>query len=101
VAAFAAGPRATVASEAAAVFSARGVLLGIAAGLFAFGGWHMVTYAAGETIEPARTIPRALIVGTLTVTACYILLNTAYLHVLPISRVSASTRIAADAADAV
>jgi APA family basic amino acid/polyamine antiporter len=101
VAAFAAGPRTTVPAEAATVFSARGILLGIAAGLFAFGGWHMVTYAAGETIEPARTIPRALILGTVTVTVCYILLNAAYLHVLPISRVSASTRIAADAADAV
>ncbi len=36
--------------------------LAIAAGLFAFGGWHMVTYAAGETRDPQRTIPRALVV---------------------------------------
>ena len=33
----------------------------LVAGLFAFGGWHMVTYAAEETVDPARTIPRALV----------------------------------------
>ncbi len=76
-------------------FSAYG--LAIAAGLFAFGGWHMVTYAAGETRDPERTIPRALILGTLVVTACYMLLNAAYLYVLPLSGIAHSTRVAADA----
>jgi APA family basic amino acid/polyamine antiporter len=85
----------------AASASARGFLLAIAAGLFAFGGWHMVTYAAGETVRPERTIPRALILGTVIVTLCYVLLNAAYLHVLPMARVAGSSRIAADAADAV
>ncbi len=71
--------------------------LAIAAGLFAFGGWHMVTYAAGETRDPERTIPRALLLGTLVVTACYMLLNAAYLYVLPLSGVAHSTRVAAEA----
>ena len=44
------------------------VIQALIAGLFAFGGWHMVTYAAGETIDPTRTIPRALLVGTVIVT---------------------------------
>ena len=101
VLAFAIGPRAAVPSLASGDVSPRGFLLAVAAGLFAFGGWHMVTYAAGETIEPQRTIPRALIVGTVIVTGCYVLLNAAYLHVLPVTRVITSTRVAADAADAV
>jgi APA family basic amino acid/polyamine antiporter len=71
--------------------------LAIAAGLFAFGGWHMVTYAAGETCEPERTIPRALMAGTLIVTACYVLLNAGYLYILPLSEVAHSTRVAAEA----
>jgi basic amino acid/polyamine antiporter, APA family len=71
--------------------------LAVAAGLFAFGGWHMVTYAAGETRNPERTIPRALLLGTLIVTACYILLNAAYHYVLPLSDVAGSTHVAADA----
>ena len=73
----------------------------VAAGLFAFGGWHMVTYTAEETRNPERTIPVALMIGALTVTACYIALNAAYLHVLPLEQVKTSTRVAADAAEAV
>ena len=75
--------------------------LAIAAGLFAFGGWHMVTYAAGETRDAARTIPRALLWGTLIVTACYVALNAGYLYVLPLGEVARSTRVAAAATERV
>lgn len=71
--------------------------LAIAAGLFSFGGWHMCTYPAGETRDPERTIPRALIFGVLIVTACYMLLNAAYLYVMPLKSVAGSARVAADA----
>jgi APA family basic amino acid/polyamine antiporter len=71
-------------------------LLAVGAGLFAFGGWHMVTYTAEETENPERTIPRSLVLGTLIVTACYVGLNVVYLTVLPIERVISSTRVAAD-----
>lgn len=71
------------------------------AGLFAFGGWHMVTYAAGETQDPERTIPRALVIGTLIVTVCYMGVNVAYLRVLSPEAVAASTRVAADFAEVV
>ena len=37
----------------------------------------------------------------LIVTACYVALNAAYFHVLPPNAIAASTRVAADAADAV
>lgn len=70
------------------------------AGLFAFGGWHMVSYAAEETVDPVRTIPRALLLGTLVVTLLYIAVNAAYLRVLPLSVVAASNAVAADFADA-
>jgi len=77
-----------------------GLILAIAAGLFAYGGWHMVTYTAGETVDATRTIPRALVIGTLVVTACYAGLNAIYLRVLPLDAVRASSHVAADAADA-
>ena len=70
--------------------------LAVAAGLFAFGGWHMVTYTAEETINPTRTIPRSLMIGIAIVTVCYIGLNAIYLRVLPIEKVMTSTRVAAD-----
>jgi APA family basic amino acid/polyamine antiporter len=75
-------------------------LLAMVAGLFAYGGWHMVTYTAGETVMPTRTIPLALLAGVGIVTVCYIALNLVYLAVLPLDAVRSSTRIAADAADA-
>ena len=73
--------------------------LALVAALFAFGGWHMVTYNADETIDPKTTIPRALMVGTLVVTASYIALNAVYMYILPLETVASSTRVAADAAD--
>jgi APA family basic amino acid/polyamine antiporter len=90
-----------VPSASGAGVSVRGLASAVVAALFAFGGWHMVTYAAGETVAPSRTIPRALIIGTAIVTACYLALNAAYLFVLPLDAVASSTRVAADAADAI
>ena len=75
-------------------------LLAVGAGLFAFGGWHMVTYTAEETKDPERTIPRSLVIGIVIVTVCYVGLNFVYLSVLPLGNVSASTRVAADTFEA-
>jgi len=76
--------------------SMRDFFLAVGAGLFAFGGWHMVTYTAEETVDPTRTIPRSLVIGVALVTICYIGLNVVYLSVLPIEAVIASPRVAAD-----
>lgn len=94
-----AGPAST--SVASGSTSIHGLILAVAAGLFAYGGWHMVTYTAGETVDAARTIPRALLAGTMIVTACYAGLNAIYLRVLPLESVRASTHVAADAAQAI
>ncbi len=97
-----AGPAGGVAPASAAAadpVTLNGLALAIAAGLFAYGGWHMVTYTAGETKDASRTLPRALIVGTLVVTACYAGLNAVYLRVLSLAEVRASQHVAADAAD--
>jgi APA family basic amino acid/polyamine antiporter len=91
-------PRAAPDAPAAAgPIAARGFLAALVAGLFAFGGWHMVTYAADETEDPERTIPRALMAGTALVVIIYLALNAAYLLVLPFDRILSSTRIAYDA----
>jgi amino acid transporter len=101
--AFAVGPRVPVApgQAPAASLTFSSFPPAIVAGLFAFGGWHMVTYAAEETRAPERTIPRALVAGVLLVTACYTALNAAYFHVLSPDRIAGSSRVAADAADSV
>jgi APA family basic amino acid/polyamine antiporter len=50
---------------------------------FAYSGWNNAAYLAGEVTEPRRTLPRALIGGTLAVTALYIALNLLYFYALP------------------
>jgi APA family basic amino acid/polyamine antiporter len=96
-----AGASAPAQAAAGGAGSLREFLLAMVAGLFAYGGWHMVTYTAGETKMPARVIPPALVWGVAIVTSCYVALNLVYLRVLPLEVVRSSTRIAADAADAV
>jgi basic amino acid/polyamine antiporter, APA family len=83
--------------EGVAAVEAGGFLRALVAGLFAFGGWHMVTYAADETHDPERTIPRALMLGTAVVVIIYLLLNATYLLVLPLDKVLSSTHVAYDA----
>jgi basic amino acid/polyamine antiporter, APA family len=101
IAGFALGGEASVPhSPASDSIDVSNFLLAMVAGLFAYGGWHMVTYTAGETVMPARTIPVALVAGVAIVTTCYIALNVVYLRVLPLDTVRTSTRVAADAADA-
>ena len=85
---------------ATAPVSVPGFFTALVAGLFAYGGWHMVSYAAEETRDPTRTIPKALLIGTLAVTALYVAVNAAYMAVLPLEVVRSSTRVAADFADA-
>ncbi|MGE0864080.1 MAG: APC family permease [Vicinamibacterales bacterium] len=90
---------AAAAAAPAAAIGAGNFFLAVGAGLFAFGGWHMVTYTAEETVNPTRTIPRSLMIGVVVVTACYIGLNAVYLRVLSIDKVIASSRVAADTFD--
>jgi APA family basic amino acid/polyamine antiporter len=89
------------AAPADIVPSLRAFVTATVAGLFAFGGWHMVTYTGDETVDARRTIPRALMIGTLVVTASYVAVNAAYLVVLSPAAVAASNRVAADFADRV
>jgi basic amino acid/polyamine antiporter, APA family len=51
--------------------------------MFAADAWNNVTFAGGEVKDPARTIPRALVIGTMCVTGLYLLANLAYVLVLP------------------
>lgn len=53
--------------------------------LYAYSGWNAAVYLAGEVIEPARTIPRALISGTVFVTFLYLALNIFYFYALPVT----------------
>ena len=66
--------------------------------LWAYDGWADLTFIAGEVKDPERTMPRALLMGTGLVVVLYLIINVAYLYVLPINEMASSTLVAADAA---
>ena len=66
--------------------------------LTAFDGWYAPIYMAEENADPTRTLPRAIIGGALVVTALYLLINLAFVHVLPLKVLAASELPAAEAA---
>jgi APA family basic amino acid/polyamine antiporter len=49
---------------------------------FAYSGWNAAAYIAGDVQNPERNLPRALLVGTGTVMALYVLLNVVYFYAL-------------------
>src|SRR5205823_4441788 len=64
--------------------------------LWAYDGWADLSFASGEVKDPARNLPRAIILGTLALIALYVLTNLAYLYVLPIEAIGRSPLVAAD-----
>ncbi len=74
-----------------------GLGLALVGVFWSYGGWHHASYLAGETIEPARTVPRAMIIGALVVTTVYVTANWAYLQLLSPQEIAGSSAVAADA----
>ncbi|MCI0433841.1 MAG: amino acid permease, partial [Gemmatimonadetes bacterium] len=74
-----------------------GVGLAMVGVLWAYEGWQYVTFSAGETIDPQRTFPRALTIGTLILIGLYCLANVAYVAALGPERARESESIAAAA----
>ncbi len=68
---------------------------------FSTGGWHHASYVSGEALDAKRNVPRAMFFGVLIVTAMYILVNLAYLMLLPMPQIIGSGRVAGDAMTAI
>jgi APA family basic amino acid/polyamine antiporter len=86
-------PRSTAAVSPVPVgFAAFGTAL--VAVLWAYEGWHDVSFAAGEMRRPQRDFPRGLIGGVALVVALYLAANLAYLHVLTPAEIASSERVA-------
>jgi len=82
----------TAGSTGAVGVAAFGVAL--VAVLWAYEGWHDVTFIAGEMRYPQRDFPRGLIGGTTIVVGLYLAANLAYLHVLTPAEIASSDRVA-------
>ena len=75
--------------------------LAIAGAFWAYDGWNNLTFVAGEIKNPQRNVPLGLLFGTLIVVVVYMLINVAYLYVLPIEKMAESPLVGATAASIV
>ena len=64
---------------------------------FSFGGWWDVSKISGEVRDPGHTLPRAMLFGTLAVTAVYILVSAVFLYLVPLARVTSNQTFVAQA----
>lgn len=64
---------------------------------FSFGGWWDVSKISGEIRDPGHTLPRAMLWGTLAVTAVYILVSAAFLYLVPLAGVTSNETFVAQA----
>jgi basic amino acid/polyamine antiporter, APA family len=67
--------------------------------MWTYDGWADLSFMGGEVKDPGRTLPRALILGTAGIVVVYLLLNFAYIYLVPLSEMATSPLIAATAAD--
>jgi basic amino acid/polyamine antiporter, APA family len=74
-----------------------GVIAALTGAFFAYDGWINITFVAGEIKQPQRNIPKSLFTGVIVCIIVYILVNQAYLFVLPVEKVAASSLVASDA----
>jgi len=67
--------------------------LALIAVLWTYDGWYSVNCTAEEIKKPEKNIPISLLVGTLSVTLIYCLVNIVYIMALPVDRMKGVARI--------
>ena len=90
------------AAEAALVVSPAGfgaigaVLTALVPAMWAYNGFNDLGDLGEEIERPGKNIPRAIILGLLTVGGLYLLANVVYFHVLPFAAIAQSQHVASD-----
>jgi APA family basic amino acid/polyamine antiporter len=77
------------------------VVVALQSVIITYGGWQSALYFAEEDRDPSKNLPRSMIGGVAIVIVVYLLLNLAFLHVLPLPELASSKLPAAAAAEAV
>lgn len=71
--------------------------LGVAIVLFTYDGWIDASNVAGEVREPKRNFPRAMGLGVMLITVIYLLVNAAFLRVVPLEAMRENPTLVAPA----
>lgn len=74
-----------------------GIIAALTGAFFAYDGWVNITFIAGEIKQPQRNIPKSLFTGVIACIIVYVLVNQAYLYVLPVEKIAGSSLVASDA----
>jgi basic amino acid/polyamine antiporter, APA family len=77
------------------------LVVSVQAIIYTYDGWNGTFYFSGELTDPGREIPRATILGVFSIIGVYLLLNIAFLKVVPIGTMAGDPFVAATAARAV
>lgn len=77
------------------------IMLALQAVIYTCDGRYAAIYFAEENRDPARNMPRAMLFGVVSVMAIYLLVNLAFLYILPLAQFTASDLPAGDAAEVV
>lgn len=88
------------ASNTLSVLLSPGFAIGLIYITYAYTGWNGSAYIAGEIKNPAKSVPRALAMGTALVTCIYLGLNAVFLMSAPVAELTGSIEIGAVAASA-
>jgi basic amino acid/polyamine antiporter, APA family len=78
-----------------------GIVLAMQGVIYTYDGWTGPIYFSEEVKNPGRDIPRAMAGGVIAIAAIYLLINAAFLYVLPVSSMAGQPLVAATAAGAI
>jgi len=68
---------------------------------YAYAGWNNAVYISGNIRNPGKTTPMSLLIGTLVVTALYLLLNLSFLLAAPMDKMAGEVEVAHVAAETI
>lgn len=74
-----------------------GIIAAMSGAFAAYDGWNNIGFVAGEIKNPGRNIPRGLFIGLGVCIVLYVLTSQAYLYMLPVDTMAASSLVATDA----
>jgi APA family basic amino acid/polyamine antiporter len=72
------------------------IVMALSGAFWAYDGWNNITYIAGEVKNPSKNIPKALFTGMMIIITVYVLINAAYLYIMPVQSMATSQLVAVD-----
>lgn len=78
------------------VWTISALLTALVPAMWAYNGFNDLGDLGEEITRPEKNIPRAILLGLMTVGGIYLLANFAYLHVLPLAAIASSQHVASD-----